>query len=460
MVDNEANVDFNKIRDYRASGEEIRWPEVRKAQCSRDQECSECIPLRELQERVLYEPGDIYVVGVVPIFQSSGSHECGVISDNSGYQMAESIRYAVQKVNEKSGDYSNFFPELKVGTIIINSCMNPAVAQRKIYDLHTNGISIGNNTVLKVNDKVIGYVAEYTSTVSIAVASTLSFLQYVQISYASTSPALSDRSKFPYFMRVVTPDDAQAKALVEVVKKLNANYIQILHSSGDYGEAGRDKVIEFAASNEICVVQNISFDDDDSPFQIYDKLRTYAQAKIIIVFLYPRHLHKIIPAFTTQMKRGEFVFIGSEAWARDTTVLAKDTNRILLGSFTVSLEMYKDKELRNHAQNIKSKSFHEDPWAMLFVQAKRKCYFDLSFDKTQGDKCSEDNDYSKDPNFTLDTYDTQAYVAAKSLLAGANEFLKAKCGSQAKSLCKDYTENTKGENEIIVNKLVYSFFLS
>ncbi|XP_053391016.1 uncharacterized protein LOC128553856 [Mercenaria mercenaria] len=154
------------------------------------------------------------------------------------------------------------------------------------------------------------------------------------------------------------------------------------------------------------------------------------------------------------MKRGEFVFLGSEAWARDGTILAKDTNHIILGSFTVSLEMYKDRELRNHVQNIKPKPYRTDPWAMMFIQAKRNCFYDLSFDKTQADKCSVANDHSRDPDFTLDTYDTQAYVATKCLLTGADAFLKTKCGSSASSLCKDFLSNTEGlVEEILKTKM-------
>lgn len=444
LVGSNATIYHEKIRDYNPTGAEMSWPNVRKAQCSVGQKCSECIPLEQLQEDVLYEPGDVYVVGVAPVFQKSGVQDCGIISDNSGYQLAESIRFAVQKINSKEFEFSNFFPGTKIGLVILNSCMSPAVAQRKVYALHKNGVSLKNGTVIDLEDKIIGYVAEYTSTVSIAIAEALSVLQFVQISYASTSPALSDRNKFPYFMRVVTPDDAQAKAMIEIVKRIDADYIQIVYSAGAYGEAGRDKVKEAAEANKICVVQSIVVNEDDSSYQFYDKLRLFAQAKVVIAFLYPSDLKSFVAALTTQMKRGEFLFIGSESWARDTSVLAEDKNQVILGSMTVSLEMYQDATLRNHVQKIKSKPYHVDPWAQMFIQAKRNCYFDLSFDKTQATNCTSSNDYSIDPDFTLDTYDTQAYVSAISLLTGADLFLKDKCGPSVKKLCKDFTSNIKG----------------
>ena len=52
----------------------------------------------------------------------------------------------------------------------------------------------------------------------------------------------SDRVLFPYFMRTVTPDDAQTKAMVSMLEMLGSDYVQILYSEGAYGEGGRDKV--------------------------------------------------------------------------------------------------------------------------------------------------------------------------------------------------------------------------
>lgn len=64
----------------------------------------------------------------------------------------------------------------------------------------------------------------------------LFFEQIPQISYASTSAELSDKSRFEYFSRVVPPDNFQAQAIVEMVAKLGWKYVSTVAVEGDYGE--------------------------------------------------------------------------------------------------------------------------------------------------------------------------------------------------------------------------------
>ena len=61
-------------------------------------------------------------------------------------------------------------------------------------------------------------------------------IQIPQLSYASTSTELSDKSRFEYFSRVVPPDNFQAQAIVEVVKALGWKYVSTVAVEGDYGE--------------------------------------------------------------------------------------------------------------------------------------------------------------------------------------------------------------------------------
>ncbi|KAH3880648.1 hypothetical protein DPMN_004569 [Dreissena polymorpha] len=59
-----------------------------------------------------------------------------------------------------------------------------------------------------------------------------------QISYASTSIDLSDKSRFEYFSRVVPPDSFQARAMVDVAASFGWNYVSTLADDGNYGERG------------------------------------------------------------------------------------------------------------------------------------------------------------------------------------------------------------------------------
>jgi len=66
--------------------------------------------------------------------------------------------------------------------------------------------------------------------------SNLVLLQIPQVSYASTSTELSDKSRFEYFSRVVPPDNFQAQAIVEVIHLLGWKYVSTVAVEGEYGE--------------------------------------------------------------------------------------------------------------------------------------------------------------------------------------------------------------------------------
>lgn len=74
----------------------------------------------------------------------------------------------------------------------------------------------------------------------------LHIYQIPQISYASTSPELSDHNRYDFFSRVVPPDSYQAQAMVDIVKAMGWNYVSTVASEGNYGESGVDAFIQIS----------------------------------------------------------------------------------------------------------------------------------------------------------------------------------------------------------------------
>lgn len=70
----------------------------------------------------------------------------------------------------------------------------------------------------------------------ILVRANMLLVQIPQISYASTSTELSDKSRFEYFSRVVPPDNYQAQAIAEIVKSFDWSYTSTVAVEGEYGE--------------------------------------------------------------------------------------------------------------------------------------------------------------------------------------------------------------------------------
>jgi branched-chain amino acid transport system substrate-binding protein len=87
---------------------------------------------------------------------------------------------------------------------------------------------------------VVGVVGAACSGATIAANAILSAAGIPMISYASTSPDLSDASAFPLFFRVVPSDAIQGPALADVVAADGGSTVALLHMSNDYGSGLAD----------------------------------------------------------------------------------------------------------------------------------------------------------------------------------------------------------------------------
>lgn len=85
---------------------------------------------------------------------------------------------------------------------------------------------------------VFGLVGAASSSVSKAVADKAKVAKKPQISYSSTNADLSDKTLYPYFLRVVAPDQIQGGALASILWDLNVSTVATLNSRDNYGQAG------------------------------------------------------------------------------------------------------------------------------------------------------------------------------------------------------------------------------
>lgn len=297
------SINKSNIMDY-VEDVEKRWPDIRKPQCP-DGHVSEVCLAVDGDMSMLFEEGDLYVVGIVPVHNVGSSPlQCGDIK-SGGLDISEAIR---EEINKGKSSFKG-----KIGTIIIDSCDDPQIVQEKVLTLHRHGVYM-NGAYVPVGEKILGYVGGWTSDVSTAVARITGRLGYVQIAYGSTATSLSRRTEFPYFMRIPTADNEQAKALLKIVKQLDASVIQIVYSKTIYGEGGRNNVKEFAKTSDICIGNEIAVDNSTTGEELVRQLRTAPDVKIVIIFMAVPHIQNVIAGLNSRLVRHEFLFVASDEW--------------------------------------------------------------------------------------------------------------------------------------------------
>ncbi|KAK5639566.1 hypothetical protein RI129_012058 [Pyrocoelia pectoralis] len=155
------------------------------------------------------------------------------------------------------------------------------------------------------------------SVVSIMVANILRLFKIPQVSYASTSTELSDKSRFEYFSRVVPPDNFQAQAMIEIIKELDWKYVSTVAVEGEYGEKGIASFISYSVDAGICiatsekVLRNSRMEDFD---RIIEKLIQKLQARAVVLFVDEDNTRKLLQATVRANRTGHFLWIGSDSW--------------------------------------------------------------------------------------------------------------------------------------------------
>jgi len=100
----------------------------------------------------------------------------------------------------------------------------------------------------------------------------------------------------------------QVKIMVEILKKLDSNYIQIKYSKEKYGEEGRDNVIQEAADAGICVEQTVKVTESSTYHLVYDSFLQAGNATTIKVWVRSHMIVPLASALRQKTTSGAFIF--------------------------------------------------------------------------------------------------------------------------------------------------------
>uniref|UniRef100_A0A1B0CRB2 Putative metabotropic glutamate receptor n=1 Tax=Lutzomyia longipalpis TaxID=7200 RepID=A0A1B0CRB2_LUTLO len=303
-------------------------------------------PFTEKDSRLIRMKGDVILGGIFPMHehrQDSPEYPCGAVKEEKGIQRLEAMLYAIDLINNDP----QLLPNLSLGALIIDSCSSDTYALEQSMEFVRYYMNQDMSEYKCENGKpptyiphlpVTGVIGASFSVVSIMVANILRLFKIPQISYASTSTELSDKSRFEYFSRVVPPDNFQAMAMAEIARALDWRYASTVAVEGEYGEKGIASFISIAAQLGICVavsqkiLRNSKTEDFD---RIIEALIQKPQARVVVMFVDEDNVRKLLQATIRANRTGHFYFIASDSWGakmypvRDQEFAAVNTITVL-----------------------------------------------------------------------------------------------------------------------------------
>ncbi|XP_075131812.1 extracellular calcium-sensing receptor-like [Leptodactylus fuscus] len=159
----------------------------------------------------------------------------------------------------------------------------------------------------------------------------------LKISHFSTSPLLSDRSKFPSFFRTIPSDTFQSLGLAQLVQQFNWTWVGLLAVDNDYGEHGIQLVKREITKAGACVAftETIhrSKPDRNAPYIV--TVMKKSTAKVVVVFANDVDFVPILDEMLRQNLTGK-TLIASEAWSTSTLTMERFTG-LLSGTIGIAL---------------------------------------------------------------------------------------------------------------------------
>ena len=283
--------------------------------------------------------GNVILGGLFPVHEyESPQRPCGAISQFRGIQRLEAMIFAIEQINADR----HLLPGIELGALILDTCSDDNYALEQSLRFVRSRLASATCTCVNEslvesfhNDYVFGVVGGTLSSVSVTVANLLRLFQLPQISYASTTPKLSEPS-FDYFARTVPSDSNQARAIVDILQRLNFTYVNTIYSHGDYGEGGfrefkrllklstiGDELTNSTRKRQqrICIADEQRLKRDVSIYEIknilepmLERSKTDVQVNVYVLFVTKEDARKLLQAIKLFNGTYRPILIASYAW--------------------------------------------------------------------------------------------------------------------------------------------------
>ena len=180
-------------------------------------------------------------------------------------------------LNEMTGPIAayadGFSAAMEIAEDHINSMQSQYIFELVEVDSGCDG-SMGQAAAQSlVNDGVVAVAGAACSGASMGANSVLSSYGIPQVSYASTSPVLSDDSTYPGFLRVIPSDAMEVHALSYTLNQTGDTYPAIVYMDNSYGSSLADAFADAYGASNICSTLSYTdweiTDDDDFSDEVY-----------------------------------------------------------------------------------------------------------------------------------------------------------------------------------------------
>ncbi|GAA6103072.1 extracellular calcium-sensing receptor-like [Tachysurus ichikawai] len=307
----------------------------------------------------LWKDGDIVVGGLFPFHSNwkttdltyevmPQTMKCNGL-DFRAFQYSQSLIFAVEEINNST----TLLPGISLGYKIFDTCSSSTIGARVAMTLVNGNENSVLDAICTKPAQVQAIIGDTYSSVSMAIAQSIGPFSIPLISHYSTCECLSDKRKYPSFLRTIPSDYYQSRALAEMVKHFGWTWVGAMRRDDDYGNSGMAAFIEAAEQLGICLEYSLPY------FRTYSQERVQriveqiksSTSRVIIGFLDNLDLESLLAVFFEHNITG-FQWVGTEAWIFDSELATMDQHHILQGAIGLAIPKSKVPGLQDFILDI------------------------------------------------------------------------------------------------------------
>uniref|UniRef100_A0A3B4CH31 G-protein coupled receptors family 3 profile domain-containing protein n=1 Tax=Pygocentrus nattereri TaxID=42514 RepID=A0A3B4CH31_PYGNA len=292
----------------------------------------------------LSKDGDIMIGGIFPFHRSWETTDMSymvrpsplkcVSLDFRTFQFSQSLIFAIEEINNSS----SLLPGVSLGYKIYDTCGSTAMGVRTALAL----VNANENSTLHEPctkpAQVQAIIGETYSSVSMAIAKSIGPFSIPIISHSSTCECLSDKRKYPSFLRTIPSDYYQSRAMAEMVKQFGWTWVGAIRRDDDYGNSGMAAFTEAAEQLGICLEYSLPFIrtySQEKVLRIIQQIKS-STSRVIVTFATHWDLEILLNVFYEHNITG-YQWVGTEAWISDSNVARMDKHKILQGAIGLAI---------------------------------------------------------------------------------------------------------------------------
>ncbi len=292
-----------------------------------------------------------------------------------------------------------------------------------------------------------GVVGASSNDVSKELAEILGPMGVTQVSHASTDPELSDREKYPTFLRTVPSDSDQVQVLLDVLKEYNWTYVKVVYSSNAYGQSLATHFISMATEIGICIATQVKLEDH----LVKDKvamvnlvdaylLQSFPEARVVVMLTTDVHARAVLQAvdsLATNLSpwQQNLTWVATDHWGSLQSVV-KGLEHIAKNAITLDFEVPPIPDFMSHFANLTPDGSHtlHNPWFKEFWQQHFDCHLHSHYTPLYPTPCSPTLSLINE-HLPMSSSVPFAVDAVTSLLFGVHWLVHDQCGYNHTGLC-------------------------